>query len=74
MNNNMNMNINNEEQFNAQFNAGEQSIIARFVEYVANQNGSSISNTIFNVETDEDIKQNVLGWLDKKYRKKLGKR
>jgi hypothetical protein len=69
-----NININNEQQFNAEFNAGEQSIIARFVEYVANQNGSSISNTIFNVETDEDIKQNVLGWLDKKYRKKLGKR
>ncbi len=69
-----NMNINNEEQFNAQFNAGEQSIIARFVEYVANQNSHSISDTIFNVETDEDIKQNVLAWLDKKYKAKLGKR
>jgi hypothetical protein len=67
-------NMNNEQQFNAQFNAGEQSIIARFVEYVANQNSHSISDTIFNVETDEEIRSNVLQWLDKKYKAKLGKR
>ncbi len=68
-------NMNNEQKFNAEFNAGEQSIIARFVEYVANQNSHSISNTIFNVqESDEDIQRNVKIWLDRKYRKKLGKR
>ncbi len=70
--------MNNEQQFNAQFNAGEQSIIARFVEYVANQNNQSIlsfsdTNQI-QPENDEDIKQNVLDWLDKKYRTKLGRR
>ncbi len=69
------MNINNEQQFNAEFNANEQSIIVRFVEYVANQSNQPISATNFNVaESDTDIKQNVLDWLDKKYRTKLGRR
>jgi hypothetical protein len=67
--------MNNEQEFNAQFNAGEQAIIARFVEHVANQTNQPISNTNFSVqESDDDIKQNVLDWLDKKYRTKLGKR
>jgi hypothetical protein len=69
------MNINNEQQFNAEFNANEQSIIVRFVEYVANQTNQPISNTNFSVqESEEDIKRNVLAWLDKKYRTKLGRR
>jgi hypothetical protein len=70
-----NTNINNELEFNAQFNANEQAIIARFVEHVANQSNQPISATNFNVaESDADIKQNVLDWLDKKYRTKLGRR
>ncbi len=70
-----NMSINNEQQFNAQFNAGEQSIIARFVEFVAATNNQPISNTNFSVqESEEEIKSNVLAWLDRKYRTKLGRR
>jgi hypothetical protein len=68
---------NNEKDFNANFNTNEQGIIARFVEYVAqtNQTNQPISNTNFNVaESDADIKQNVLDWLDRKYRTKLGRR
>jgi hypothetical protein len=72
--------MNNEQDFNANFNTNEQGIIARFVEYVAqnNQNNQpmlpfSDTNQI-QPETDNDIKQNVLDWLDKKYRTKLGRR
>ncbi len=69
------MNMNNEQEFNANFNTTEQSIIARFVEFVAATNNQPISNTNFSVqESEEDIKQNVLAWLDRKYRTKLGRR
>ncbi len=68
--------MNNEQDFNANFNTNEQGIIARFVEYLAqnNQNNQPITNTNFSVqETDEEIRHNVKIWLDRKYRKKLGK-
>ncbi len=65
----------NNENFEANFNTNEQGIIARFVEFVAATNNQPISNTNFSVqESEEDIKQNVLDWLDKKYRTKLGRR
>jgi hypothetical protein len=71
----MNIKNMNNENFEANFNTNEQGIIARFVEFVAATNNQPISNTNFSVqESEEDIKQNVLDWLDKKYRTKLGRR
>ncbi len=71
----MNIKNMNNENFEANFNTNEQGIIARFVEFVAATNNQPISNTNFSVqESEEDIKQNVLDWLDKKYRTKLGSR
>jgi hypothetical protein len=62
--------MDNLEQF---FTKQEISVIQRFVAFVADTNNESNSGK-FSVPSDDEIKSDVIEWLENRYKKGHGKR
>jgi hypothetical protein len=56
------------------FTKQDISVIQRFVAFVADSNNESNSGKFSVAETDNEIKSDVLQWLENRYKKGHGKR